>query len=210
MLKNNEWSRLVNKIFLPQKFLAEAVFVHAWNDLREEIIDLTAKTFYECDARTLILNGLNEFETGEPGFTYWKNALVQRGISAESILETTPAVHTGIEAKELALLINKYKISTVAIISVPMHIVRAFLTDLATINKDKNPTVQLLPLTLPSINWLQEIEIKSISGLIERTTRLGRFADEFKRILDYQAESKANNPNFKIATFQEGIAHLHL
>ena len=99
------------------------------------------------------------------------------------------------------------KISEAIVLSVPQHIVRAFLTDLGVI-LEAGLTVRLHPKTLTRVNWFQAIVIRNLSMSNEHTTRLGRMAAEFARIAEYRRRFESGDEGFKIASVEEGLKHL--
>ncbi|MDZ4243808.1 MAG: hypothetical protein U1C57_01750 [Candidatus Doudnabacteria bacterium] len=204
------WSHLVNRIldYCSKKVIADAIFVHGWGDLHDEMIELTARVYKESGAKFILLNGAKEYEIGAPGFEYWKESLVKKHrIPPESVTGIESASNTLIEAQRLKHFIEEKRISSISIISVPQHIIRAFLTDLGVISQG-NSNISLYPKSLKEVDWAEPIVIRNLSGANENTTRLGRLAAEFARILDYRKRMKDGDNNFIIASAKEGLEHL--
>ena len=204
------WSHLVDRIldYCSKKVMADAIFVHGWGDLHDEMIELTARVYTESKAKFILLNGAKEYEIGAPGFEYWKEGLIKKHqIPPESVTGIGPASNTLIEAKGLKQFTEEKKISSIIIISVPQHIVRAFLTDLGVISQGQ-PNVRLYPKSLKKVDWAAPITVHNLSGANENTTRLGRLAAELVRILDYRKRMEGGDTNFIIASPKEGLAHL--
>ena len=204
------WSHLVDRIldYCSKKVMADAIFVHGWGDLDYEMIELTARVYTESKARFILLNGAKEYEIGAPGFEYWKEGLIKKHqIPPESVTGIEPASNTLIEAQRLKQFIEEKRISSIIIISVPQHIVRAFLTDLGVISQGGS-RVRLYPKSLKEIDWEESIIIRNLSGDNEKTTRLGRLAAEFVRIFKYRKRMEEGDPDFTIASVKEALTHL--
>jgi hypothetical protein len=212
MEKIDAVAKLVNQIYQGSEVItnSDAVFVHGWGDLHDEMIGLTAKIFKESGAKLILLNGASEYELGSPGFKYWKQELTRKfGIPVELISETKPAENTLIEALALAEFVRKQKISRLIVLSVPQHIVRAFLTDLGVMNEARL-TASLNPKTITNASWLEPITIRNLSGSDEHTTRLGRIAAEFARVNEYRARFESGDKGFTIASIEEALKHLQI
>ena len=96
-----DWIQLTDLIFDQKIVPAEAVLVHGFDDLRDEMIDFVADLYKNSGARFVVLNGESEYELGSPGFNYWKKKLVEHGIPESSISGITPARQTHEEAVEI-------------------------------------------------------------------------------------------------------------
>lgn len=205
-------SELIALIFSEKPRHSEIIFIHAWNDLFEEILAHVAKMYKQCAAKYIILNGLENYELYKPGFSDWKDALMKNyGIPAEAILAINPARNTSEEARELMNLVAVRQIKSVLILSVPQHIVRAFLTDLGAM-REKGLSLDLSCSTLNHVAWHERIEVQSdsLSGSQEITTRLGRFGSEILRIIEYRKAVEEGNKNFVIASLEEGLTYLKI
>ncbi len=202
-------SALVTKIFSLEEKSTEGIFVHAWNDLRSETLDYIGHLYQQFHPRYIILNGLEHYELDRPGFSYWKDVLIKdHGVPEEIIIPIAPAVNTGEEARNLMDLVKEKNILSLGIVSVPMHIVRAFLSDLAAMN-EKNLDLDITCLVPPSVNWFAKIEINHTSGGPKETTiRLGRFAAEIARIIEYNKAMLGGDKRFIVASPEEGLKYL--
>lgn len=201
---------LVNRVFAlsHNSVSAEAVFVHGWGDLYEEMIELTAKMFKESGAKFLLLNSAPEYETKLPGFKYWKNQLENKfHIPAKHIFSIGSSSNTQFEALELAKFLKEQNISKIIVLSVPQHIVRAFLTDLGVL-REAGISCQMYPKTLTQVDWMQQINIRNLSGSNEETTRLGRTLVEYARIIEYRSRFENGDQSFTIASIEQGLTYL--
>ena len=209
-MKSQILSELIALIFSEKPRHSEVIFIHAWGDLFEEILAHAAKMYKQCAAKYIVLNGLENYELYKPGFSDWKDSLTKNyGVSREMILAINPAYNTGEEARELMNFIAARQIKSVLIISVPQHIIRAFLTDLGAMC-EKGLSLDLNCSTFDHVAWHEKIEVESDSpgGSQEITTRLGRFGSEILRIIEYRKAVEEGNKNFVIASIEEGLMYL--
>ncbi|MEK7067220.1 MAG: ElyC/SanA/YdcF family protein [Patescibacteria group bacterium] len=208
----NEWTRFARLVFKEVDFVhhpIDAVFVHAWGDLRYQLIQHVAKVFRLAHgARCIVLNGLPEYETGLAGYQFWKRAFMTQYLIPETHIRATRfARHTHEEALEFIDIARKEGFRSVAIVTLPFHLPRAFLTSLAVCAQYNYP-LQLLPSTFWGINWHEEVIHRSIAGEMGPTSRLGRFASECARIIEYRRRMEAGDSAYAIATVAEGIKYL--
>jgi len=207
MTEIKNWVELTNLVMKPKKVKAEAIFVHGWGDLHQELLKFTIEIFNKSGAKYIVLNGAPEYEFGSPGFDWWQKELIKMGISKDKIVSIGPARHTNAEAHGFMNFAQDKKLKSAIVISVPQHIIRAFLNNLGFIEKlDLN--LKLYPITLPKVDWQQVIEIDSIGGNHEITSRLGRLAGEFARIIEYRKKAQAGNSDFCLASVKEGLEYL--
>lgn len=211
-MKSQILSELIDLIFSEKPRNSEVIFIHAWDDLSEEMLAHVAKMYKQCAAKYIILNGLENYELYKPGFSDWKDSLTKNyGVSREAILAINPAHNTGEEARELMSFVAVRQIKSVLILSVPQHIVRAFLTDLGAM-REKGLSLDLSCSTLDQVVWHERIKVESgsLNGSKEITTRLGRFGSEILRIIEYRKAVEEGNKNFVIASLEEGLAYLKI
>jgi hypothetical protein len=207
MQNHEQWMKLANIIFSQDLIIAQAIVVHGWGDLHNEMIEYSAKLFKKAKARLIILNGSNEYEIGAPGFSYWKQKFTSKGVPKDAIYAIEPAEHTGSEARGFIEFLDHNKINTAIIVSVPMHITRAYLTNLGEMMR-KKLDLSLYAKTLPDINWMEKIEINNLSGAHERTTRIGRLISDYARITEYRARYVNGDVSFPMASVSEALKHL--
>ncbi|MAF13911.1 MAG: hypothetical protein CMI53_03390 [Parcubacteria group bacterium] len=208
MENQQDWLELTNKIFNQDQVKAEAIFVHGWDDLKDDMIKLVALHYEDSGAKMIVLNGHDEYEVGLKGFEYWKEQLENKfSIPQDVIHSIGEADHTYAEAKGFMQFAKENNIDSAIIISTPQHIIRAFLTNLATFKKNQVNT-KLYPKTLNNCNWMEEIEIKALASPPEVTTRLGRLSAEFARILNYRQLANSGDANYAMASFKEGLDYL--
>ncbi len=213
MEDHRQWIKLVNKVYENSKVAADALFVHGWGDLSEELIAFTAEVFKEARARYIVLNGEEAYDNfkGAKGFSYWKDVLVGKyGVPEAAISSFLPGKHTGDEAKGYMDFASANGIKEAIVISVPAHIVRAYLTDLGEALK-RGADLKLHPRTLQGTNWEEKVEILGLTGTLdaEETTRLGRVFSEVARMIEYRKRAEAGDPGFTIASLSEGLEHLN-
>ena len=205
----SDWTEITNKVFNQKPVKVDAVFVHGWGDLTDEMIDYAAKIFKKSKASAIVLNGAKEYELGKTGLNYWKKKLKTKyKVPPKKIFNIGEAINTYDEAVGFIGFAGKNKLKSAAIVSVPQHILRAFLTDLGVM-KTKKVNLKLYPRTLPKVDWSQEISIHSLSGKKEQTTRFGRLAGEFARISDYRKRTEAGERDFSIVSIKEGLRYLN-
>ncbi len=213
MYDHKLWIKLVNKVYEDKDTPCDAIFVHGWGDLAEPLIDYTAKLFKDSGASYIVLNGEDAYDgfKGAKGFTYWKEILMSRHAIPESaIYSYLPGKHTGDEAKGYMDFAESKEIKNAAVVSVPQHIVRAYLTDLGLALK-RGLDINLSPRTIKGVNWEEEIEIYGLMGADDKevTTRIGRIFSECVRIIEYRKRYEADGENFIIASINEGLDHLN-
>ena len=206
-----KWSEFSHALSIVSLLEADAVFVHGWGDLFEELLGTVAEVYRRTNAKHIILNGEPLYDgNGSPGYATWKQALMQQvRISEDCIHRVTPARHTLEEAQGFIVLAEKLQVRRAVVVSVPQHIGRAFLTDLGVLLA-RGSSLHLMPTTVRHIDWYTPI---TVYGLIhtehaEQTTRLGRLMAECARIMYYRERYEAGDPAFVIASIEEGLAHL--
>ncbi len=185
----------------------EAVLVHGWGDLRYRLIQHTARIFRATQSRFIVLNGHTEYEKGAPGFSLWKTLLMQRySIPEVKIFSSYPALQTHEEAVELLRVAKREGVRSAAVLTVPFHIPRAFLTHIA-VAKQMNYPIKLVPSTFLGINWEEEITFRPLLGSAETTLRIGRFGSECVRAIEYHRRMESGDPLYSIASVSEGLQY---
>ena len=208
MLEPGQWTTFANLVLQPRNVTAEAIFVHGWGDQRDELIALVAQCYQQCRAKLIILNGHEHYEIGGPGVDYWHSALIERhGVPPAAIVTIPAADHTGAEAEALMEFAKKEKLASVVIISHPVHIVRATLTQIGAMHKH-GLDLKLYPKTFADIDWDEVITIQSLaSDGPETTRRLARLYGEAARMMKYSAIHEAGDDSFTMAPIGEGIEY---
>src|SRR3989344_7079085 len=164
MIEPSQWTAFANLVLQPRNVTAEAIFVHGWGDQRDELIALVAQCYQQCRARLIILNGHEHYEIGGPGVSYWRSALVERYGVPQAAIATIPAAnHTGAEAEALMEFAKKENFKSIVIISHPMHLVRAMLTQIGAMRKH-GLNLKLYPKTIAEVDWNQVITIQSLAS----------------------------------------------
>lgn len=204
-----QWSALFNIVYEEKPHPVDALFVHGWGDLYEEMLELTARFFKDSGARYIVLNGESAYDDipDAKGITYWRSELSRMDVPGDVIQSVRPARHTLEEAKGFIEFAQQHRILRAAVLSVPQHLLRAFLTDLGVM-KDTGATIALYAYTLSRIDWDKEIEVHGLSGSVpERTTRAGRLVGECARIMEYRRRMEQGE-EFTIASVPEALAYL--
>lgn len=206
-----KWSEFAHSLSNVTLREADAVFVHGWGDLFEELLGTVAEVYRRTNAKHILLNGEPLYDgNGSPGYATWKEALIKEvRISENCIHSVTPARHTLEEAQGFIALAEKLQVQRVVVVSVPQHIGRAFLTDLGVMLA-RGRDMQLVPATVRHIDWYAPI---TVYGLVhtdhaEQTTRLGRLMAECARIMYYRERYESGDPAYVIASIEEGLEHL--
>ncbi|MDO8183830.1 MAG: hypothetical protein Q7T49_02500 [bacterium] len=209
---NQDWLKLANAVFSAKLAPTEALLVHGWGDLHDQTIDFVGNLYQQFKPKLIALNGAPEYELGTPGVDYWRERLITKWqVPAEIIKATSPAPHTLAEAEGFITLAVEAGVKTATVISVPAHILRAFLTNLGVV-QNRGLDLKLTPLTYVDVNWTEPLTIRGLVGVHaeEETTRLGRLVGECGRIVEYRAEFEAGNKNYLIASIEDGLDHLGL
>lgn len=204
-----EWALLVNKLveLSAKEVRADALFVHAQNYMRDEMIEFTANLFMSSGARFIILNGYEYYEPNGPGFDHWRDRLVKKyAVPERAIYRMPKADHTAAEAIAFMEIAKKESVRSAIIITTPEHIFRAFLTDLWAM-KNAGLEIALNPKTIFDVNWMEQIEVRSVLGAEEVTTRLGKFAGECARVATYRMYYESGERDYTIASVEEGIKY---
>ena len=200
--------KLVNFILAAKIEPADAIFAHGWGDLKDQSLGFLPEVFKKSGAKFLLLNAIENYQTGEPGFSFWKERLVSAGVPSRAVQAVGSGKTTLEEAAALAGFLKDKNISDLIVYSVPQHVCRAFLTDLEAIKKS-GLTTKLHPLTLKGIDWETPVTIHNLIMPKEDTTRLGRFAAELWRISEYR-ERYERGEDYSIATAAEALKYLGL
>lgn len=211
MENHSDWIEFSNHIFSEKNISVDAIFVHGWGDLCDRTIKFVAEIFKKYSAKTILLNGHEHYEKDAPGLSYWKDNLVNKyKIPQFSIRSTAPADHTLAEAKEFINFAQSNDFFSAAVVSVPMHIGRAFLTNLGVM-KERGLDLKLYPCAYIDIDWTKQIKVCKLASphADEITSRLGCLMGECARIVEYR-ERYMNGDSYIIATVKEGLDYLNL
>lgn len=206
------WLKLGNQIFSFDKYpeKVDALFCHGWSDLKDDEIAHIAKCYERFQPSAIVLNGLDNYTVGDVGLAYWKEQLVSKYNIPESVIRSVPpAVNTASEAKSFMDFALVESIKSALIISVPMHILRAFLTNIG-VTKQINHKMSLYPSTFKDIDWQGKIKVQgyySLDANVE-TSRLGRLIGECGRIVEYRKRYEAGE-DFVIASVKEGLDYIN-
>ncbi|MEK7092384.1 MAG: hypothetical protein AAB907_02055 [Patescibacteria group bacterium] len=200
---------LANRVFGQEIVPVEAIFVHGFEDLHDEMIDFVADVYKKSGAKYVVLNGEKEFEFEAPGFAYWKEKLSERGVLENLISGVTPAHQTREEAIGFMNFAKENNIKKGIVISAPTYVIRAFLTNLSLINEWKLD-IDLYPMTMKDMDWRKEIVVRGLSNdsPSEPGPRFVKFAGEWGKIIQYRQIYENGNANYSIASVKEGLEYL--
>ncbi|MDP2593371.1 MAG: hypothetical protein Q8P52_01840 [bacterium] len=190
----------------------QAIFVHAWPDLLLKTLKFVAEIYEELEEKPLIiLNSIDYFGSSPSGFEYCREALTERfKIPAGSIKAIPPAKQTLEEARGFIKVAKDESIARAIMTSTPQHLLRAFLTDLAVLAKEK-PDLKLYPAVISkdSYSWFGSYKAKSLfGGEDEKAIRLGRFASEIIRILNYQNKMAQGEGDYMVADIEDAVSYI--
>ena len=206
MERSHLWSKLANTVFmakLPDN--ADAVFVHAFDTLLDDLLKEAAVLSGRFGDIPIVLNGATEYETGGRGVAYARSQLETYGVAPRLIVATPTALQTREEAEAFSEYAQEHSIKTVVILTLPPHVVRAYLTDLFSF-QSRNLVTQLVPRTIP-VHWDDEVTITGLISTLETTSFLGRVFSECARIMEYRQRYEGGDIAYSIATIQEGLDH---
>src|SRR3989344_5849111 len=208
MIEPSQWTTFANLVLQPRNVTAEAIFVHGWGDQRDALIALVGQCYRQGRAKLIILNGHEHYEIGGRGVSSWRSALVERHGVPPAAIQTIPAAdYTGAEAEALMEFAKKENLKSVVIVSHPIHLVRAMLTQIGAVRKH-GLDLKLYPQTLADIDWNEVIKIHSLTAHQPETTRrIARLFGESARIARYNQHRAAGDDSFPIATIEEGIEY---
>lgn len=206
-----EWLEVVDAVYSGNGLSSEAIFVHGWPDLIPETMALVARLYLESNHPMVVLNGLSSYGVGAPGISECRNLLQAKGIPSSDIHEILDAEYTLAEAREFLAFAKERSISSATIVTVPQHLLRAFLTDLGAMQAT-SAHLSLYPRTIPPGEFAWEDTYGFMPLLApepERATRLARFAAECARIIDYSERMKAGDSKYTMASIFEAHRYLH-
>lgn len=206
-----EWLEVVDAVYSGNGISREALFVHGWTDLVPETMEFVAELYRESGHPAVVLNGLSSYGIGAPGFSECRELLVAKGVAPSAIYEIGEAKQTAEEARGFMTFAKSRGISSATIVTVPQHLLRAFLVNLAFMQAERLE-LSLYPRTLPRerFEWEDTYEFMPLLRKEpERATRLARFAAECVRIIDYRARFEAGDEAHRIANISEAHRYLH-
>ena len=206
-----EWLEVVDAVYSGNGASREAIFMHGWPDLIKETMAFVANLYLESGRPKVVLNGLSSYGVGTSGVLECRGLLLQHGVLASDIHEIPYAEYTHAEGHEFMKFAASHALSSATIVSVPQHLLRAFLTDLAVM-KTAGLDLALYPRTVQRefFDWRDTYEFMPLlKKEPEHATRLARFATECIRILDYRIRMEAGEKGFDIASISEAHQYLH-
>lgn len=208
MIDHRIWTALTNLVLVQGPVRADAITSHGWGDLHDETIAHVASQYAASGARYVILNGAPAYEEGAPGFEYWRQRLIEQyGVPSEVIYNAGLGKNTAEEATAFVQAAKTLGITSTLLISVPQHIIRAFLTNLAVMQA-ASASHTIVPRTALPVAWTDPVTIRNLVGDIENTSRLGRFAAEIARCIEYRQRFEEGDAAFPIASAPEGLHYL--
>ena len=206
------WTKLANYTLSRENDIpVEAFFVHAvWKDLSEEYADMVANLYHQVKPRIIALNGLESHDENFPGILYWKDALVnKRKVPSEVLRIVKSSAHTLEESMEFMRIVKEEHVSTALVLSIPVHIFRAFLTNLGALKKLGLP-LKIYPRTFRNIDWEKRVVLRALTRAHagDDTVRVGRLAGECARIMLYRKLYEGGNDKYIVASIEEGINYV--
>lgn len=195
---------------IPKRTDIGAIFVHAsGGDLDKEVLGAVSAVYRRLSGTRIVLNGLNPYHYGNTSLDNpesWEKYLIAEGILKADIILTSPVKHSGAEAEQFVRMCAQRKWQRVVVATRPYHIPRCFLNhvgwavSLGVATKFYCTTV--------NCDWTEEISVHRNIGGETKAMRLNHLVLELKRIRDYREKYEAGDPDFTIATPEEGLTHL--
>lgn len=211
-INHKDWIKITDIIFDQQIMPVEAVFLHGYLDLMEETKDFVTDVYKKSGAKYLVLNGEGEVEFGPFGFDYLKKEFIKHGVEDQNIFGVTPGRNTKDETMGFMKFAKDKNVKNGMVISAPMFVVRAFLTNLVFI-KEWGMDVKLYPITFKNINWHKKIIIRPYTFdnpeiKDESSSRLAKHAGEWGKIIQYRYLYESGDKNYSISSIKEGLEYL--
>lgn len=169
---------------------ADALFVHALNDLEEDLLAFANKLHSTGIVRKVVLNGSTAEECERVQIDYrgrerWELLAEQVGIPSQYILWTPTALHTYAEAEAVQRICSENGWKTLIVVGAPYHILRCTLTQLGAM-KRLGCARNLFPATLRGFDWWHVVTKKIMGGSSFTKSRLDMLDEELERIHRYQ------------------------
>ena len=204
-----EQSVLWPVVLRDERSLPDAICVHS-NDIEPKLIAEHAVEYYfSCNHRKVcyvVINGTTQEEWKEKqrvefgGSQMWRELFARFGVPEKHILATDTAVHTGMEADEFVRIAKEQGWNSIAIVALPFHQLRCFLT-MVTAMKKAQHYVGVYNLSVHGLVWHASAPRVVLGGSFEEGTNMNRILGEYDRIARYTKEGKC-------ATLAEALAYL--
>lgn len=184
-----EWALFCSVVlcgYLPKQ--ADAIFVHAQDDLKDELLERVAELYFDLHPNPkIVLNGLAKYENKEnpSGYKEWRRDLYYLDVKLIDILKIPEARHTGEEAIEIVKLCEDNGWKKLIIAATPQHLARCFLTILGVLEM-RRINLSVYCLTVPNSDWHGDLEKYSVIQGSVIDNRFGHFKQEFNLIRQYR------------------------
>ncbi|MBI2121579.1 MAG: hypothetical protein HYT98_00500 [Candidatus Sungbacteria bacterium] len=196
---------------LPEK--TDAIFIHAQDDLREELLGCVATLYHRLPAApVVVLNGLAKYEPtpNSWGFEEWSSILCgPLRVLSDHVHKIPPARHTGEEAENLMKLCKKRGWRSVTIAATPYRLPRCFLTVLGSMfNCSWNMRIVIHCITVGA-DLNERVEKHSVIQGVIVGSRLEQFCTELEKINEYRVKYLSGRTGFsRLASFEEWSDYL--
>lgn len=194
-----------------QPLKTDAIFIHAQDDLRTELLECSAKLYHLVAPPTnIVINGLERYEStpNSWGCKEWTRMLSgPLRVNPEHILKTQMALHTGVEAEEFLKLCHERAWHNVTIAATPYRMPRCFLTVLGSMLY-LNLMLSIHCITV-NCDWYESVEKHSVIQGSVVGIRLDQLRVELNKIGQYRESYLSGDPKFSpIASPEDGLEYL--
>jgi hypothetical protein len=166
--------------------IADAVFLYSQTtDNQDSVLSAGSRLIADNRAKRIILTQSGP-KSGYPGYPVWKKELLDRGVSAESILgvdlDEAASLNTLIEANAMIEFAKKRQYKDIYICAAPFHQLRAFMTSI-TAAVNHYPQINIFSYCGKALPWLENV---AHSQGETQGPRRELIHAEFARIVKYQ------------------------
>lgn len=210
---SKEWALFYSVVlcgYLPKQ--ADAIFIHAQDYLKDDLLDRAAELYLDFDLRPkIVINGLDKYEDKEnsSGYAEWRRVLMFFGVESQDILKIPGSYHTGEEAMEIVKLCENKGWKKLIIFAAPQHLPRCFLTVLGVLLRRDTENINVYCATVMNYDWQNEFERHSILSGSVAGNGFNHFEDEFERILKYRNSYLTGDPKITpVASVKSALEYL--
>ena len=166
--------------------VADAVFLYSQTiDNQNSVLSAACRLIADNLAKKIIITHSGP-KSGYPGYPVWRRALLDRGMSAESImgidLDEAESLNTLIEANAMIEFARKRRYTDIYISAAPFHQLRAFMTSI-TAALNHYPQIKIYSYSGMALPWLENV---AHSQGETQGPRRELIHAEFARIVKYQ------------------------
>lgn len=182
------------RVLLDQKPKSGAAVVYLVTNTRDNqrsVIDTAVQLWKQREVkRVWICDGT--IDHGYPGFSDWRNSLVQQGIKTNSIepMAVSGNLNTLSEAKHLVKRADLENLENIFITSTPFHQLRSFITCVSIVIKSHS-RLKIYNKTGTPLDWLRVVA-HSQGSLTGSRSELIR--TEYERIIKYYRQDDLLHP----------------